>query len=142
MLKQGARQGCQPRRTGRNSHDPLLAVLAEAPFILHGWWRSGNTGAARGVVPFRQERSGKFAQLRFAVVGILAGDLRPLAFGGFGARRGSLQKFLDGFRDVFALHAGDGAQIARDDFAKGAARKSSANSLTAASSETRRPVDW
>jgi hypothetical protein len=30
-------------------------VLAEAQFILHGWLRSGNTGAARGVVPFLQE---------------------------------------------------------------------------------------
>ena len=30
-------------------------MLAEAPFILHGWLRSGNTGAARGVVPFLQE---------------------------------------------------------------------------------------
>jgi hypothetical protein len=28
----------------------LLAVLAEAQFILHGWLRSGNTGASRGVV--------------------------------------------------------------------------------------------
>jgi len=37
------------------SHHPILAVLAEAPFILHGWLRSGNTEAARGVVPFLQE---------------------------------------------------------------------------------------
>ena len=53
--QEGARQGFNPRRRGRNSHHPLLAVLAEAPFILHGWLRSGNTGAARGVVPFLQE---------------------------------------------------------------------------------------
>jgi hypothetical protein len=26
-----------------------------APFVLHGWLRSGNAGAARGVVPFLQE---------------------------------------------------------------------------------------
>jgi hypothetical protein len=53
--QEGARKGYNPRRKGRNSHHPLLAVLAEAPFILHGWLRSGNTGAARGVVPFLQE---------------------------------------------------------------------------------------
>jgi hypothetical protein len=53
--QEGARQGFNPRRKGRKSHHPLLAVLAEAPFILHGWLRSGNTGAARGVVPFLQE---------------------------------------------------------------------------------------
>jgi hypothetical protein len=53
--QEGAAKGYNPRRKGRKSHHPLLAVLAEAPFILHGWLRSGNTGAARGVVPFLQE---------------------------------------------------------------------------------------
>jgi hypothetical protein len=53
--QEGARKGFNPRRQGRNSHHPLLAVLAEAQFILHGWLRSGNTGAARGIVPFLQE---------------------------------------------------------------------------------------
>jgi hypothetical protein len=32
-----------------------LAVLAEAPFILHGWWRSGNCGSARGAAEFLKE---------------------------------------------------------------------------------------
>ena len=53
--QEGARKGFHPRRKGRNSHHPLLAVLAEAQFVLHGWLRSGNTGAARGVIPFLQE---------------------------------------------------------------------------------------
>ena len=53
--QEGARKGYNPKRKGRSSHHPLLAVLAEAHFILHGWLRSGNTGAARGVVPFLQE---------------------------------------------------------------------------------------
>ncbi|HXJ73441.1 MAG TPA: IS1380 family transposase [Candidatus Dormibacteraeota bacterium] len=53
--QQGAARGYNPRRPGRNSQHPLLAVLAEVPFVLHGWLRSGNTGAARGVVPFLRE---------------------------------------------------------------------------------------
>jgi hypothetical protein len=53
--QQGAAKGYNPRRPGRNSHHPLLAVLAEVPFVLHGWLRSGNTGSARGVVPFLRE---------------------------------------------------------------------------------------
>jgi len=53
--QEGAAKGYNPRRKGRNSHHPLLAVLAEAQFILHGWLRSGNTGAARGIVGFLQE---------------------------------------------------------------------------------------
>ena len=53
--QQGAAKGYNPRRPGRNSHHPLLAVLAEAPFVLHGWLRSGNTGAAKGAVAFLAE---------------------------------------------------------------------------------------
>jgi len=53
--QEGAAKGYNPRRPGRNSHHPILAVLAEAQFVLHGWLRSGNSGAARGVVAFLQE---------------------------------------------------------------------------------------
>ena len=54
-VQEGAAKGYNPRRPGRKSHHPILAVLAEAAFILHGWLRSGNAGAARGVVAFLQE---------------------------------------------------------------------------------------
>lgn len=53
--QQGAVKGYNPRRPGRNSHHPLLAVLAEAPVVLHAWLRSGNTGAAKGAVAFLSE---------------------------------------------------------------------------------------
>lgn len=53
--QEGAAKGYNPRRPGRKSHHPLLAVLAEAPFVLHAWLRSGNTAAGRGVVAFLSE---------------------------------------------------------------------------------------
>jgi len=53
--QQGAAKGYNPRRPGRKTHHPLLAMLAEVPLVLHGWLRSGNAGAARGVVPFLSE---------------------------------------------------------------------------------------
>jgi hypothetical protein len=53
--QEGAERGYNPARRGRHTHHPLLAVLAEAPMILHGWLRSGKAGSARGVVPFLQE---------------------------------------------------------------------------------------
>ncbi len=53
--QQGSLKGHNPRKHGRPRHHPLLAVLAEAHFLLHGWLRSGNCGAARGVVEFLQE---------------------------------------------------------------------------------------
>ena len=53
--QEGAAKGYNPQRRGRLSHHPLLAVLAEAPMILHAWLRSGNTAAGRGVVAFLSE---------------------------------------------------------------------------------------
>jgi hypothetical protein len=53
--QQGAMKGYNPRRPGRLSHHPLLAVLAESHFVMHGWLRSGNTGAGRGVTEFLKE---------------------------------------------------------------------------------------
>jgi len=53
--QQGAAKGYNPQRPGRNSHHPLLAVLAEAPCIPHAWLRSGNTGASRGISEFLKE---------------------------------------------------------------------------------------
>ena len=53
--QQGAARGYNPRRPGRLSHHPLLAVLAEANFVLHAWLRSGNTGAGQGAVQFLGE---------------------------------------------------------------------------------------
>ena len=53
--QEGAAKGYNPRRPGRKSHHPILAVLAEMPFVLHAWLRSGNTGAGRGVVEFLKE---------------------------------------------------------------------------------------
>lgn len=53
--QEGAERGYNPSRPGRHTHHPLLAVLAEAPLVLHGWLRSGKAGSARGVVPFLRE---------------------------------------------------------------------------------------
>src|SRR5246127_2444668 len=53
--QQGAARGYNPRRPGRLSHHPLLAVLAEANFVLHSWLRSGNAGASQGAVQFLSE---------------------------------------------------------------------------------------
>src|ERR1700719_2906629 len=45
--QEGSLKGHNPRKHGRPSHHPLLAVLAEAHLLLHGWLRSGNCGTAR-----------------------------------------------------------------------------------------------
>lgn len=53
--QEGAKKGYNPGRPGRLSHHPLLAVLSEAHFVMHGWLRSGNTSTGRGVTEFLKE---------------------------------------------------------------------------------------
>ena len=57
--QEGVRKGYNPRKPGRGSHHPLLAVWGEAPFVLHGWLRSGNTRADSGGVEFLKEALAK-----------------------------------------------------------------------------------
>ena len=63
--QEGVKKGYNPRKPGRGSHHPLLAVLGEAYFILHGWLRSGNTRAGRGVVEFLKEALAKLPRLEW-----------------------------------------------------------------------------
>jgi len=57
--QEGALKGHNPRKHGRPSHHPLLAVLAEAKVVCNVWLRSGNAGTARGVTAFLAETLAK-----------------------------------------------------------------------------------
>ena len=63
--RKGIKKGYNPRKPGRGFHHPLLAVLAESYFILHGWLRSGNTTAGRRVVEFLREAVAKLPSLEW-----------------------------------------------------------------------------
>jgi hypothetical protein len=60
--QEGSLKGHNPRKHGRPSHHPLLAMLAEVKMVLHVWLRSGNTGTARGVVAFLAETLGRMPE--------------------------------------------------------------------------------
>ena len=53
--QEGSLKGHNPRKHGRPSHHPLLAMLASAKIVAHAWLRSGNSGTARGVNVFLGE---------------------------------------------------------------------------------------
>jgi len=53
--QQGSLKGHNPRKHGRPSHHPLLAMLARSKLVLHGWLRSGNSGSSRGASGFLAE---------------------------------------------------------------------------------------
>lgn len=59
------KKGYNPKKRGCGSHHPLLAVLGEGCFILHGWLRSGNTRADIGVVEFLKEALAKLESLEW-----------------------------------------------------------------------------
>ena len=63
--QEGVKKGYNPKKRGRGSHHPLLAVLGEAYFLLHGWLRSGNTRADSGVVEFLKEAVAKLEGLEW-----------------------------------------------------------------------------
>jgi len=63
--QEGVKKGYNPKKHGRGSRHPLLAVLGEAHFILHGWLRSGNTRADTGVVEFLKEALAKLQSLEW-----------------------------------------------------------------------------
>jgi len=60
--QEGSLKGYNPRKHGRPSHHPLLAMLAEAKLVLHAWLRSGNTSSARGVKAFLAETLARLPQ--------------------------------------------------------------------------------
>jgi hypothetical protein len=51
----GSLKGHNPRKHGRPSHHPILAMLAEAKLVVHAWLRSGNAGTSRGASAFLAE---------------------------------------------------------------------------------------
>jgi hypothetical protein len=53
--QEGSLKGHNPRKHGRPTHHPILAMLAGSKRMLHAWLRSGNTGTARGAEAFLDE---------------------------------------------------------------------------------------
>jgi len=86
--QEGVKKGYNPKKRGRGSHHPLLAVLGEAYFVLHGWLRSGNTRADSGVVEFLKEALAKLPSLAWI--------RRVRADSGFFAEE--LLKYLEGLQ--------------------------------------------
>lgn len=62
--QEGSLKGHNPKKHGRPSHHPILAMLAEAKVIVHAWLRSGNTGTSRGANAFLAETLARLGDQR------------------------------------------------------------------------------
>ncbi len=76
--QEGSLKGHNPRKHGRPSHHPILAMLADVRWIVHAWLRSGNTGTARGVRAFLAETLARLPeQVRLYVIRADSGFFEP-----------------------------------------------------------------
>lgn len=61
--QEGSLKGHNPPKHGRPSHHPLLAVLSEAHFILHGWLHGGMESLPFSRKPWRERDSARSSVL-------------------------------------------------------------------------------
>lgn len=53
--QEGAAKGYNPKKRGRKSHHPLIAIIADVKMVANFWLRSGNTSSANNVIAFLEE---------------------------------------------------------------------------------------
>ena len=52
LKQQGATKGYNPKKSGRNSHYPLMAFVADTHMVGNIWLSPGNSGTANNAVGF------------------------------------------------------------------------------------------
>lgn len=57
--QEGTAKGYNPKRTGRQSHHPLLAFVADLRMIANFWLRPGNTSASTNFLSFLEDTLNK-----------------------------------------------------------------------------------
>jgi hypothetical protein len=63
-FQEGSRRGYSPKRRGRTTQHPLVAMLTKQRFIAHFWLRSGDASPLRGAVEFLDEVMVRIAGMR------------------------------------------------------------------------------
>jgi hypothetical protein len=69
--QEGAAKGYNPKKRGRKSHHPLIAIISDLKMIANFWLRPGNTSSANNVINFLEET---IAILKGKTVGLLRAD--------------------------------------------------------------------
>ena len=64
--------GYNPRRSGKRSHHPLFAFVADVRMVLHAWLRSGDTSTCNGSIEFYEEATTLLGDRH--KVGLIRGD--------------------------------------------------------------------
>lgn len=67
-FQQGSRRGYSPKRRGRTTQHPIIAMLTKQKLIAHFWLRAGDSSPLRGAVEFLDEIMVRIAGLRIKAV--------------------------------------------------------------------------
>jgi Transposase DDE domain group 1 len=67
-FQQGSRRGYSPKRRGRTTQHPIMAMLTRQKLIAHFWLRAGDASPLRGAVEFLDELMTRIAGLRIKAV--------------------------------------------------------------------------
>lgn len=116
--QEGSLKGYNPRKHGRPSHHPLLAILAEAKLVLHAWLRSGNTAIADFKREVIQNEAPRLSTLRtqVLVIGAILGREGRHTVLRLGLRERWRQRFAALLQRIIALAISTVAQLT--DYAK------------------------
>lgn len=69
--QEGAKRGYNPHKSGRNSHHPILAFVADCRMVANCWLRSGDTHTANNFEGFLQDTLNKLTDKK---IGLLRAD--------------------------------------------------------------------
>ena len=69
--QEGSKKGYNPKKKGRNSHNPLLAFLNESKYVLNIWNRSGDSHSSNNIIAFFNSIYDRIAGL-IKIKGVLA----------------------------------------------------------------------
>ena len=127
--QEGARQGYNPGKPGRNSHHPLLAFIADCRMVANCWLRSGDAHTANNFTGFLEDTLNK---LEGKKVGLLKADSgffskevvqylerseRPIPYIIAARLHTGLQRMLAGHRQWLQLD--DGIEVASASYESG-----------------------
>jgi len=67
-FQEGSRRGYSPKRRGRTTQHPIIAMLTKQKLIAHFWLRAGDSSPLRGAVEFLDELLTRITGLRIKAV--------------------------------------------------------------------------
>jgi hypothetical protein len=123
-FQQGSRRGYSPKRRGRTTQHPIVAMLTKQKLIAHLWLRAGDASPLRGAVEFLDELITRISGVRIRAVRTDSGfsssafllrlEHHLLKYACAVSMNRPLQRFIRGMQNWTST--GDGSEIAEAEY--------------------------